>query len=108
MNIDTDQVLGKFSRGEKAKRDVEILSKMTDILEEASQIQCTYKGNEKNPEMIDFFLGTKYIESSTLQPKVFLDFRANKIQQGFMEGVTHSVTKILEMIQKDRIENESK
>jgi hypothetical protein len=101
-------ILGSFSRGEKAKRDVEILTKMSDIVDEAKEVKCTYRGNEKNPELMDFFLGEKYVESARIQPIEFLDFRAAKIEQGFFAGITYSLSKLLEIIQKDRIENESK
>jgi len=101
-------ILGTFSRGEKAKRDVEILNKMSDIVDQAKNVKCTYRGNEKNPEYIDFFLDGEYVESVNIQPVAFLNFRAAKIEQGFFAGVSYTLTQVLEMIQKDRIENESK
>jgi hypothetical protein len=100
------QVSDLFSKTSKEKRNIELLTLLGELVEESNTAEVTYRGNEKNSELMDFFLNGKYIESCNLQPKVFLDFRAAKIQQGFRIGASHIIEKIFENIQNSG--NESK
>lgn len=102
-------LLGHFSEGQKTRRDVEILTKMSQIIEDAKNVKCTYRGNEKKSEWMDFFLDGKYIESTVVQPKAFLDFRAAKIDQGFIEGINYALKKMLDFFKEEKKkEDESK
>jgi hypothetical protein len=97
--IGSTDILEIISNTAKNKNDVKMLTKLSNIIDEGQKIQVTYKGNNSNPEIMDFFLGTEYIESCRIQPKIFLDFRASKIQQGFTSGISFAVQKMFKHIQ---------
>lgn len=102
-----NEIFGSLDRQSAAKRDVEILAELTNILNESQKIKGSYRINETKPNQIDFFLGEQYIESSTVAPVAFLEFRVRTLEQGFYKGVVFSIQKVLEKIQTDRT-NESK
>ena len=110
MNTETkspfDEMARLLSGSSKEERNIELLHLLEELVDETKNVKVAYKGNENNPEMIDFFLNGKYVESSIVQPKIFLDFRAAKIEQGFVLGATFIIEKIFENIQKSG--NESK
>lgn len=103
MNTETEkspleQVKSLLSATSKEKRNIEILTLLGDLVDKTKQVKVTYRGNEKHPELMDFFVDGEYIESSTVQPKIFLDFRAAKIEQGFVAGSSFIIKKVFENI----------
>lgn len=95
-------LFGSIDHQSATKRDVEILAELTNILTESQQIKGSYRVNESNSNQIDFFLGDKYIESGSIAPIPFLEFRIRVLENGFSKGVLFGVQKVLEKIQKDR------
>lgn len=96
-----EAIFGSINRQSSAKRDVEILAELTNILTESQQIKGSYRLNESNPNQVDFFLGDKYIESGAMAPIPFLEFRVRTLENGFSKGVLFGVQKVMEKIQKD-------
>lgn len=92
-------IVEEFTSSQRSKRDAEILGKMSEIIDEVKRVKVTYRENENNSELMDFFLDGRYIESCKIQPKIFLEFRASKYEEGFRSGVTYSLNKILQFIQ---------
>ena len=100
------QLTSFLSGVSKEKRDIELLTLLGNLVDEMKEIKVTYKRNGKNPELMDFFLNEKYIESSNIQSQSFMDFRAVKIEQGFVLGAAFVIEKVFENIQNSG--NESK
>jgi hypothetical protein len=98
-----DELIKKLSI---SKKNIELLTLLGNLIDETKEIKVTYRGNEVDSQVMDFFLNGKYIESSSVQPKIFLDFRAAKIEQGFAAGSDFVIKRVFENIQNSK--NESK
>jgi hypothetical protein len=82
------------------KRNIELLGLLGDLIDEVKEVKVTYKENEKDPKLIDFFINERFIGNTSVQPKLLLDFRVEEIEQGFLEGAGFVIKKIFENIQK--------